>query len=206
MVYGGVVSTILPLLFLILSDKAYHKIWWALLYICIFWLASDLTTLVFSYYELNTFLVFNLFDIGSTVLLINLYWYAFEGNVIRSKLVHLSIFYVLSTTLVYSFFGGWFKPNPVCSFLTMLTPIFLSVYYFYSLLSEAEVKNLYKFYFFWINSAVLIHYGMSFFVNTFIHVFFMNQNVTMSLWPILMISNMIFNVTLTIGIWRMRRT
>lgn len=204
--YTGIASTLIPIIMLFYVNKAHSRLWWALLLISCLWLTSDLVTVVFSWFGYNTFVVFNTYDLLSTVLFILVY-----KNVLKSpltnKLLNILIpVYVISYISLFFFIGDWFAPNTVCALMTMFIPITLSILYFYQLLSDQEIRKLYEHSFFWINSAVLIHFGMAFFVIGFHDLFFLNSKLTSWLWPILMISNVFYNLILTVGVWRMRQT
>ncbi|XOV69345.1 MAG: hypothetical protein ACFHU9_09185 [Fluviicola sp.] len=130
----------------------------------------------------------------------------FSQIVIKKVIVLIAFCYAISMVSIYTFYSGWMSLNPLCSAITGTIPILLSVAYFYVLLAKAEVKRLYSYHLFWINSAVLIYFGLAFLVNVYSYILAWNGSLSLMLWPVLMVSNILFNSILSIGVWKMKPT
>jgi len=78
-----------------------------------------------------------------------------------------------------------------------------SIYFFAHLFQEAEVPSLNKYYFFWINAGFLFYFGANLFIDSTEHYFRVSKGQeVLFLWNFHLVINIIYNVLLTIGVWK----
>lgn len=79
-----------------------------------------------------------------------------------------------------------------------------SVYYFIYLFQKADVPLLTQYSFFWINSAFLFYFAINLFISGAEHFFVNSRGGYLNFfWAYHLVSNIIYNVMLAIGVWKM---
>jgi hypothetical protein len=202
----GMVTAILPLLALfIIFSKAHRRSWWALFIIVIIWFVAEALNWIFAANEINNLMVFHLFAILSIVAYSNLYF-----KLINNK--RFRIILIISIVLIETFLIGhlflnalWLKTSMIITMTGVLVPFLLSIVFFYELMLNPVDGKLTGYPYYWINTAILIHFGMAFFTLIFIERIVGNSELTLYLWPIVSISNIIYNILLSKGIWQMKQ-
>jgi hypothetical protein len=94
----------------------------------------------------------------------------------------------------------------VIDVFTGIIPLVLSLLFFHNLFKSLRVPNLLEYPFYWINSAILLHFGVTFFTYIFYELFYFNIELSMYLWLIVIISNIVYNILFTRGLWLIKRT
>lgn len=187
-------------------NKIHRSYWWVLFFSVLPWFLAEFLNWVFAYYGKNTIIIFNLFDIISTVSLSVLYAYLADSKNLRKVIFLIVSVYCVFAIVMFSAIDGWFQPAPFVSIVTALIPILLSINYFYNLLNKLRTPSLFKDTMYWINSAILIYYGMSFFAYlSFAYIINDNLSDFNIIWAVLIISNIIHNILYTIGLWQLNR-
>lgn len=135
--------------------------------------------------------------------------YSFELNSKKAKgiLVVFSLLLLITVLLEFIIDKGYMQNNIYSfTFLTVYS-ILLSMYYFYSILIHVRIDNIIRHPFFWINSAILIYYGATFSITIFVE-FVRSDDIklTYSIWPIQLITTIIYNILISIGLWNLRKT
>lgn len=203
----GILSSVLPLLMLIaLMYKAHHKLWWVL-FISVFpWSVAETLNWILASYGYNTIIIFNIFDIVSTLAYGVLYIYLTDNKQIKTIILGLVLAHFILSTSYFTFYSSWNQPSSIISILTTSLPILFSIYYFYYLLSQLTIPSLFKNPIYWINSAVIIYHGMSFFAYISLgYIIDHDLGNFNTIWAVMILSNVIHNILYTIGIWQLKR-
>lgn len=82
----------------------------------------------------------------------------------------------------------------------IITVLALSLIYLFDTFSKMEIPDLTKSFFFWINTGFMIYFGFSLFLHFFMKIVTQDINIFMYTWPIQLVSTIIFNITIIIGV------
>jgi len=202
----GIFSSLLPIIILsLVYKKAHRKSWWALFFVAFLWGGAEILNWTLSKFSINNMIVFQLFGvlslIGYGIIFCWLNKNIWFRRILISSIVLIDIFLIAHA----SFNHLWFQPNMVNSLLSAFVPFLLSIIFFLQLMLNPIEKKLVKYPYYWINTAVLIRFGMAFFALIFIERILPNSELAIYLWPIVSVSNIIYNILFSRGVWMMRR-
>lgn len=163
----------------------------------------DILTFTFWKFNIKNYFFFVLYSIALGFLMLKLY----SIHMVKHKALLNTILSLFTLTTFISFL--LFEIGVVYSLVYLILGaimIFASIYYFYYELINLEQSKLTKYYFFWVNSGILIYFGVTFLL-TFIEsvLSFTKNDVIFILWPIQNFSAIILNVFIAIGIWKAKR-
>ena len=180
--------------------------WWILFSIIFVWILCDCLCWILARESINTIVIVNIYDTVSTCLYILLFYSLNENKSFRLGLVFLATSYVLFAVTTITLMQSWFLPQPIVGLITILIPVVLSILFFYELLKNLKVDNLFKYPYYWIACAILFRFGMVFFTVIFTELIYLDMEVYKYIWLIVIFSSIIYNLLITKGIWLMRRT
>lgn len=170
------------------------------------WLLVEILNTFFGYNGLNTNLNFHIFDLLSTVLYLIYFKSIFKEQWERKALDIIMVIYVIITVSTIIVKQAYFVPVMTNLALTMLLPFLLSLLSFYRIARTSRVTNLIQEPNYWINSAILIHFGMSIVGSLISDVLYNNLNLHLFIWPFVIVSNIFYNILFSVAAWKMRRT
>ena len=202
----GVFSALIPMITLLLVyKKAHHKYWWALFCIAFIWVTAELLNWTLSKLHMNNIIIFHLFEILSILAYAYLFCQLIKNKFFRRLLIASVILIDLSIVYYLTINQMWFDVVMPITMICALVPLVLSIVYFFHLMFNSDKIKLLRYPFYWINSAILISFGMAFFTYIFIEKIIVNPELTMYLWPIISISNFIYNILFSKGVWLMKK-
>ncbi len=202
----GMLSSLIPIFFLFYSyRKADHKMWWPLFFISTLWMISEILNWTLVKFSINNLLVFELFGFLSMIA----YGFLFY-RLISNKFFRISLIFIITVLelflIVYAWANSlWFEGDMLNAMISAVVPFLLSILFFYNLMTTSIEGKLVHYPFYWVNAAILIGFGMSFFTFIFIDQIIASPALTFYLWPIVSIANIIYNILISKGIWQMRR-
>ena len=209
LVITSILSPLIPICLSFYKFKAFNtqlKVLFILL--CVSFL-SDISSVIVLFYGKDPSLFFNIYTflklILSSIVII-------KGSEQFNKSSRIINYSILVGTVVVSIISiilenNIEKSNLILNLLTGLFVIYLSIQWFYFLLIDMTVKSLKNYYMFWIISGFLISDGFSLFVNISADYIHANEdNSAYLLWTIIIISNIIFNIFIAIGITKVQKT
>jgi len=203
----SIVSAFLPFAMLLtIKNSTFLNFKKVLLFLTSFWIVTEGVNFMLAHSGLNTYLNVHIFDIVSTLIYIQYYKLMFKSKKVHNQLNYLGLAYLIAVLSNLIFNQAFFEPLIFNVALTMLIPFTLSLLTFYNLAKEASITNLLREPTYWINSAILIHFGMSITGVLISDIMYHNLNLHLYIWPVVIISNIIYNILFTIGVWQMRRT
>jgi hypothetical protein len=203
--YVSIISVLVPLGSCIIRFKALNRELRALFFYIIISVMTDVISVILSKNYIQNIGVQNVFTILECTCISYIYLLRFET--VKSKNI-IKIFYIsfLAMALFIFFFReGYQKSNSLISTLEACFIITLSTAYFYKLMKELAIYKLNDYYFFWINSAFLIYFSMSFFMflfDSYLERF--DLAIFYFIYSFQLITNIAFNIILATGVWKIR--
>jgi hypothetical protein len=199
-------SVAIPLTCCILKIKALNSELRVLFAYIIVSVATEITSFIFIRNNIHTYLVNHLFTISECTFITLIYFYRYETKGIRANIV---IFYVLFLALSFVILilkDGYDGPDNVLSTYEATFFIILSGSYVYKIMKEVKITKLKEFYFYWINSAILLYFSMAFFLFLFnIYIAKRGLKTYNNLYTLHWIINVAYNVLLAKGICKVNR-
>jgi len=131
---------------------------------------------------------------------------------LRKKNLSLILLFLTTIFIFLSFFeffylDGYLKNDTLSNtYLTILVFSF-SLVYFYHLLIEMKIANILTHSFFWICSAFIVYFGATFSISIFEEIVRSdNMELFLAVWPIQLVTTIIYNLLLTIAFWNLKKT
>lgn len=203
----GLITDLFPFVVLfIVIGKVHHKMWWTLFFISFGWIASNQLAGLFADSGINNHIIFNIHALFSTFLYLYLFVQLNDSRIYR-RLVGLTLI-IYEFTAIFALFycDGWYSHAPIIDIFTGIIPLILSMLFFYDLFKSLREPNLLAYPYYWINSAIMVHFGVSFFSYIFFGVFSKNYELFSYIWLFVLFSNIIYNILFARGLWLMKRT
>ena len=203
----AIASSVAPLLFILsIKTRTYFTLKWVLFILIGLGLIIDLM-LKSPKITFNYNILYNVYTIicisTSIVLYSNLLSTSFSR---RLSIYSLSI--VLITFISRSIYMNDFKiDSSITYMLYSIIVVILSFFFFRTLLNEMKVTKLLRHPPFWIVFAFLMYYGGTMSLTLFQdYIIGGGLEITIILWPIQGIANIIFSILISISVWTMRKT
>ncbi|MFT6923230.1 MAG: hypothetical protein ACJA1C_002240 [Crocinitomicaceae bacterium] len=203
----GIISAVLPLLMLLYVLKEAHRpSWWVLFFVVIVWFLAEALNWIFSVYGINNLIIFHLYELLSVVTYAWLYYSIVDYKWFKKSAIIAVVLFEIVAISYLSVNQLWFEANKLVTFLSILIPMAFSLYYFAYTIGRATVRKLSDSPYYWVNCAVLINFGMVFFTRMFESTIIQSEELMTYLWPIVSLSNIIYNVLFSRGVWSLKRT
>ncbi len=203
----SVICALLPILALLLVyNSTTHKLRKVLFLLAVLWFTAEVANMIVGSFGLSTYLNLHIFDITSTLLYLLYFKLILKGERIKALIQIISGVYLIISIGTIVLTGSYFRPVLTNLALTMILPFVLSLISFYRIAKDVQVNNLLNEPTYWINGAILIHFGMSIVGSLICDIMYNNLNLHLYIWPVVIISNILYNILFTIGAWKMRRT
>lgn len=199
--YISAFSILIPILTAILNFRTFNLTLKVLFYFLCASAMFEVVGYYFYYNRINNAFVFFIYNVVEGLFIIWLYYTIFESTMLKHVLRILFILYLTLAVLVQLGYISY----EVLSATESLVILSLCVYYFYTVIAELSIPVLTDYYFFWINSALLFYFGTNLFISFFEnYIRYLGNQAQASLWSIHLISGIIFNLLLAMGIWKAR--
>jgi hypothetical protein len=207
LMYFSIFIQFLPFfLLLFISNKILQNLRRILLLLCSIHLVSDFLSLFLAPIYKNNNPIYHIFTLLTGVLVLYFYKSLFASKKIALLIQSLMLMFTTISIFLFFYKEGYKFNNTFSNIFLCVLIVLLSLYYFFNMFIEMKVKNLLKHPQFWIASAFLIFYGTTFYLSLFEDfIRSYNNDLCNYIWPIHLISTIIFNLILTKGIWTMRK-
>jgi hypothetical protein len=199
---SSTISGLFPVIVALFNYKHLDK---ALKIAALFFLVStifdwllELTKIAPAIGMVNNYPLLHLFTVVSIIFFAAIYYYAFFNPVVKRTVLILSAVALLLVSFNSIFIEGiWEYPSSSITVLCVLN-IFLSLAYFYQLLTRQEFIHIEKQGLFWINAGVLFYFS----INIFLFMLFerINSAHKENYYMIHIITNIIANLLYTTGL------
>ena len=168
-------------------------------------LFTDYFSVFMWWIESSSFLVFEFYSILLCWILLELYKTEINNKKLKKGFLAFQISYTVFALYQYRHLQDAVYIELPYTVLST-TAIMLSIYYFYYTFIRMEVVRLERFPMFWINSAILIYFGGTFFVTLFEDIAreFGVQRVR-QMWVVQHNTSILVNLIMARGTWEMRR-
>jgi hypothetical protein len=148
----------------------------------------------------------NSFTLLECTLLSFIYYLEFKRLLSRRIILILLLAYLVIAFCALFYVTGFTQPNNIISTLESCLMIGLATSFFYKVNSELNIPRLKEYYFFWLNSAVLIYFSTSFFLFLFDE--YLSKYGFKSfylLYGVHELTNIACNILFAIGIWKTKK-
>lgn len=197
--YVSILSILTPILFSLLQHRALNLTLRALFLLVIIGFLTEVICLVLAMKRIPSTNIFMLYTLIEGILLIFIYRH--EESQIKWKKVISIILALYILIFVLTLFGNF--SHEINSTIEAVILLFLSLKAYLSFLNNTLDSLITDHYFFWFNSAVFLYFGTSFFLVMFENsIRFSDPRISYLTWSIHLVSNIIFNTLLGIGIWK----
>lgn len=199
-------SAFCPVIALVITkSKTRQDLRRVLYYLAVLWLFAECLNWILSAKGINNFLVLHSYDTLSTIGYLWLFKLVIPKYITKSVVVVIIVAYVSTIWLTIIFQDGYFETSTISNILTFVIPFLLSLLTFYSIAREAIIVDLMKEPIYWINAAIMIHFGLGLVANLSLE--YVNTSVKLHLyiWPIVLASNIFHNIFFTVGVWKTNR-
>lgn len=204
LVHLTISSHLVPLFLLIyLINRVSDEIIRALFILTLIVFLTEITSIFFARIFENNNPVIHVYTFLAGLITIYIYIIVFNESSVKKILIVFSILFSLFCIFTFFFHKGYLEENIGPNIILTITIIFLSLRYFYKTFSEMKILNLFRHGFFWINSAFLVYYSTTFYISIFEDLIRFNINLILFIWPIQLLTTILFNLILAKGIWTM---
>ena len=192
--YISAFSILIPIVFAVIRFRTFNLT----LKVLFFFLCVSALTETIGYYlysnRINNVSVFFIYTVVEGL-------FIFESKTLKRILRILFVLYILLALFIHLQHISYEMLSGVESVIILT----LCVYYFYTVIAELSIPVLTDYYFFWVNSALLFYFGTNLFLSFFEnYIRNLGDQPQASLWSIHLISGIIFNLLLALGIWKVR--
>jgi hypothetical protein len=200
--YLSSLSVLVPIIIGLFKFSAFNKQLKALFAYLLLNLVNDFIGYLLFINNISTAFSFEIFAIIQGFIVVYIYSERFKFSfrtMLILQLIMLSLFLFIH-----------FISPPSLDFSNALVDLiicFFGVRYFTQIFINLQIPVLTNYYFFWINTAFLFYFGTTFLFSLFEN-FIRSGSETLAIfiWSIQLISNIIHNFLLSIGIWKIRKT
>lgn len=208
LMYLAILSPLVPLTCLLIRGNKTIDVLRNVLYVVVLTaIIADTLSLILAKLSINNYPVSHVYVLITGLLLIFLYAHMINWKWIRTAIITMSA--IILTTFLYEVLvlKHMNVANTYTNGVTSILMVILSLLYFYSRLDLIKTRSdLYNSYF-WVNCAILIYFGSTFFVTLF-EQYVRNENPDLFAvtWTIQFIATIIFNLILAKGVWATTKT
>lgn len=199
--YISMASTLIPLGALLYFHKSLDKALKILLSLLIVSFCCDVFNVLLSIQKKNNEPIFTTYSFLEGSILTVLYYSILNNRLTKKIVVSLFIVMVLSSIVGFIEIKTIYQPNTILTITELIILISFSLLFFYQLIKELPVSNIFDYHLFWINSGVLVMASLSIFTFLFERWIIGNKALTY-LWLIFYFANIIFRLLLLKGIWK----
>ena len=202
-------SPLLPLSALLLKGKsASGFVWKALFVFLVVSFACDYTGRVLSVKGITNMPVIHVYNvlIGTIIC----YYYARVLRLGKIKVLIRWLFFFFLFVSAFEFFyrQGYLTFNTVATWTINVLTIFFTLVWFYQVFFSEAQKHLTKLPEFWVNVGFFFYFGSTMVLTLFSEMILYtggNHELTMKLWPIQLVTNVLFNLIILRAVWALKR-
>jgi len=205
--YFSAFSIILPLILIILIIKRITEKQYKILFVYL--LSGFITEIVSLLFKSNNnirSIILSLYVILEISLICKLYLFQFNQSIIRFTIKLFWLLILTVSILIYIFNENYFDVFLFLHPIQNAVIIIIGFIYLYSIINKSVSINFFKDYFFWINIAFIIYFGSQFLINLGMqHIDTSIKSNIYILGFLHIILNILYNILLAIGIYKIKR-
>jgi hypothetical protein len=171
----------------------------------VFSLLSDLTSGFLFYEETTIYIIFHLYTLFTGLVYLMYFTHVYG----RWRNYFLALIVVFCGVCIIDFFykNGYQSINVVSNTVLSIIVFIMAFFYFFKAINELKFRRITDDIHFYINFAFLFYFGTTFFFALFeAYIRSISIDVADYSYYVLFISNIIFNLILSSGLWLTRRT
>jgi len=200
---------LLPLSALIIKGKSASDFVWKALFVFLsVSFVCDFTARILGIEQITNMPVFHIYNflIGTIIC----YYYICVLQLRKMKVIIRWLFFFFLFVSAFEFFyrQGYLTFNTVSTWAINVLTIFFTLVWFYQVFFSAEQKNLTKLPEFWVNVGFFFYFGSTMVLTLFSEMILYtggNHELTMKLWPIQLVTNVLFNLIILRAVWALKR-
>lgn len=204
--YLSVFSPLLTIFFFFFINKGCSKTTKVVvLLLPVLSLLSDLTSGFIVEDESSMYITLHLYTLFTGLVYLMYFAHVYE----RWKNYFLALFFVFSSVCIIEFFyhNGYQTVNVVSNTVLSVIVFIMALSYFFKAINELKFQRITDDIHFYINFAFLFYFGTTFFFSLFeAYIRSISINIADYSFYVLFVSNLIFNLILSSGLWLTRRT
>jgi len=155
---------------------------------------------------MHNYFVRHIFTVLECSVISIIYFLHFRAKEVRNFIKGFYLTFFALCLIILLFNKGYNEPDNILSSYEACLFIILSLYFLYKEIKERSVPRLNEYYFFWLNSAILVYFGISFFVFLFSVLLEKSDLKIYNFFKAFsLMVNITYNILLTVSIWKIRK-
>jgi hypothetical protein len=198
---------LVPIVACALRYKAFDNVLKVLFFYLIICAITEAVSYLLAINKIHNYFVRHLFTFLECTLITTIYFLHFQTNTIRNFIKGFYFVFFSLSLVIMVFNGGYSGPDNILSSYEACLFIGLPLYFLYKEINDRSVPRLNEYYFFWLNSAILIYFGISFFLFLFgVFIEKTDSNVYNYFRGVSLSVNVIYNTLLAVSVWKIKKT
>lgn len=205
--YVSAASVLIPFFVCILNFKTLNASLRVLFLYVLISIGFEAIGLILSKNKIHNYLFQHLFTILECTLIVRIYLFQFETKLHKTLIYSIFSGFLLLSLILLFFKGGFNQGDNVISTFESCFIIVLSCAYLLKTLKEITLSKSNNFYFFWLNAGFLLYFSTAFFLFLFdAYLEKLDLPTFYLIYSLHLISNIVYNSLLAIGVWKMKQT
>ena len=205
--YSSIISILIPLICCVIKYKTHSTILWVLFTYIIFSTLTEILSLFLPNYSIkNYFLSQNIFAVTEFLLISVLYYLEFKIKITQRIILYISIAYICFVLIELGITGKYLQANTIISLIEACILSMFAIYFFFNVQTELSIPRLTDYSFFWINCGVAIYFSTSIILFAFDdYISKCGEKEVEQLWGLHLFCNILYNILLSVGVWKIRQ-
>jgi hypothetical protein len=202
----SVFSPLLPVVLLPFKIKRASKLVLGALFLLLIWnFFTDLVSLYMANHGNSNQQIYVGYCAGLSISLFWVYWLEIQEREIKKIMIGVLFSFLTFIGIIVFRFDGLSEYRPEIYIVLSILVLLGSMMYFVKIYRDLEILNLYGYYFYWLNSGILVYFGSTI-ILTFFEMSVLSQDIYYHkyLWPIQLISTVMFNLFIARSIWTIK--
>lgn len=200
------VSTLIPLLISLIRFRNFEKGYFFLLILFVFASIADLLNFILVSRKANTSPIYHIYTLLEFTLIL-LYYVNFFKKYTGVVYLYYALAVFPFMKILDFYFYGLFRMDVISTSYVALVFLSISLYFFYLVMRIQPFNNIFEEPSFWINTGVLLYFSgnlMIFLFNNYLSTNYPDRQGL--LWDTIhSILNIAFNLSMCIGIWKLKK-
>lgn len=179
------------------------KVLFLYLIICAF---TEATSYLLAINKTHNYFVRHTFTFLEFTFITIIYYIHFTEKKIRNFIGISYFIFLILCLVILGLKRGYNQPDNLLSSYEAAIFIYLSLYFLYKEINEQVVPRLNEYYFFWLNSAILVYFGISLFLFLFGVLIEKSDLVVYNFFKAFsLMINITYNILLAISLWKIKK-
>lgn len=198
-------SVLIPLLLCLIRIKAFYNALWAIPCYLLLCFIAERSGHFFVENDKISNAIYNTFTLLEYTILVMVFSYHYQDK--KAKIIIRMLYFVVMLIALWHFviMGRFKEMDNIVNTSEAFVLLGISGFYFQKILLDETIKEPKKYYFFWMNLAFSLYFGIAiilFFSSEFIET--SSRPIGYALWSIHLLMNFVTNGLMSIGIWKLK--